>query len=418
MRDFSRGADSGGQAVGVVARSRRALVFDDQADIGALAVIRLFQLGFDAKSVGERSEFLTMASSWRPELILLDLSLGDTDAVELFGLLKQQEFSGRVILMSGHSGFVLDHARRLGEESGITIAGVLKKPFLQRDLCALVAGLGASIAPKKLHGSEHANPAILRQAIDHDWLEFWYQPKVDLGTGSVVGAESVCRVRHPERGILAPVDFLHHAADEDLYEVTKRALDEALRCTATMHQRGRPLTFAINVAARTIIKTGLIDQFKAIREQHSRNSPIILEVTESDLVHDKVALKTFATRAILQGFLMSIDDFGHGYASFERLRDMPFTELKLERSMVDGCARDPALRSICKAAVQLAHSFDASAVAEGVERADDLETIRSLGFDMAQGYFFSPPLPFRDFEQLPVAFTTLPADDKGSWACG
>ena len=83
---------------------------------------------------------------------------------------------------------------------------------------------------------------------------------------------------------------------------------------------------------------------------------------------------------------------------------MPFTELKLERGMVDGCARDAALRSICQAALQLAHGFGAKAVAEGVERSDDLAVIRSLGFDMAQGCIFSQALPLQDFIELPAAF--------------
>ena len=418
MRDLPLGPDSDDRAVGVVARSRRALVFDDQAEIGALAVTRLIQLGFDAKSVTERSAFLAMAESWQPELIVLDLSLGDGDAIELFELLNEQAFSGHVILMSGHSVTVLDHARQLGEDLGMSIAGVLKKPFRQRDLRALVASLGGPSARPRLHRPDNPNPALLREALDKNWLEFWYQPKVDLKTGLIVGAESLARVRHPDQGILAPGAFLQQASEEELYEVTTRALDEAVRCTETMRQRGRPLTFSINVAAKTFKRTDLIEQIRAIRKRHSQIVPITLEVTETDLVDDKFAVKSFATRAILQDFRISIDDFGHGYASFERLRDMPFSELKLERSMVNGCARDPALRSICKAVLGLAHGFGAFAVAEGVENADDLETIRSLGFDMAQGYFFSRPLPFREFEQLQAAFATVTTDEKGGFARG
>jgi EAL domain-containing protein (putative c-di-GMP-specific phosphodiesterase class I) len=171
--------------------------------------------------------------------------------------------------------------------------------------------------------------------------------------------------------------------------------------------------FSINVEARTFARTNLIDEFRAIRERYSANLPIIIELTETDLVNDKFAVETFATRAILHGFRISIDDFGHGYASFERLRDTPFTELKIERSMVVGCSRDPALRSICKAAVQLAHGFGATAVSEGVESEDDLKVVRSLGFDLAQGFFFAQPLPFREFVNLPTSFSTSPYNESG-----
>jgi EAL domain-containing protein (putative c-di-GMP-specific phosphodiesterase class I) len=402
----------GGKTAADDTRPRRALVFDDQADICALAVIRLVRLGFEAKSVVEKQAFFATIRSWEPELILLDLSLGETDAIELFGLLSEHGFCGHVVLMSGHSVVVLDHARRLGESLGITIAGVLRKPFFQRDLRALVAGLGAAATEPQLREADCASPSILTDALDNECLEFWYQPKVDLTTGRIVGAETVARVRHHEAGILAPGAFLRHASDEELHVMTTKALDAALRCSAAMQQRDRPLTFSINVAARTFIRAGLIDDFKTIRKKYSARLPIILEVTETDLVDDKVTIESFATRAILHGFQISIDDFGHGYASFERLRDVPFTELKLERAMVAGCARAPALQSICKAVVQLAHSFGASAVAEGVENVDDLETIRSLGFDIAQGYFFSRPLPFQDFQELPSAFTCSLADKR------
>jgi EAL domain-containing protein (putative c-di-GMP-specific phosphodiesterase class I) len=386
---------------------------DDQADIGALTVIRLSRLGFNAKAVVEESDFLERLEGWHPDLILLDLSLGGTDAIETFASLNEFGFCGHVILMSGHSDLVLDHARRLGELSGIAIAGVLRKPFLQRDLVALVAGLGEKAGRPRLRKPGQAIPTHLRDVMANNWLEFWYQPKVELSAGRIVGAESLARVRHPDRRVLPPSTFLEHASDDELYDLTAKALDDALRCAGVMQQRNRQLVFSINVAARTLARNGLIEDFKAICARHSTILPIILEVTETDLVHDKVAIQSFATRAILHGFQISIDDFGHGYASFERLRDLPFTELKLERSMVNGCARDPALRSICKAAVELAHAFGAMAIAEGVESEDDLNAVRSLGFDLAQGYFFSRPLPFQDFERLPAAFPNLAKHESG-----
>jgi EAL domain-containing protein (putative c-di-GMP-specific phosphodiesterase class I)/CheY-like chemotaxis protein len=398
----------------IATRSRRALVFDDNPAIGALAVGRLIQLGFEAKSVIETAAFVATLESWRPELILLDLSLGDTDAVELFGLLRERNFGGQVILMSGHSGAVLDHARRLGEGSGIAIAGILQKPFHQRDLRALIAKLAVTVAPPLVPQSDQSNPTLLRDALVNGWLEFWYQPKIELETDGIVGAESLARIRHPEMGVLVPATFLPQASDEDLHKLTMRALDEAFRSSITLNQAGRPLVFSINVAARTFVRPGLINDIKSIRERHATNLPIILELTETDLVNDKVAAAAFATRAILHGFQIAIDDFGHGYATFDRLRDIPFTELKLERAMVDGCARDLALQSICKAAVQLAHGFGATAVAEGVEQTNDLKVIRSLGFDMAQGYIFSRPLPFQNFVKLPTAFSTRPYVVKGA----
>ena len=145
--------------------SRKALVFDDNPAIGVISVARLNELGFEARSVVAKAAFLEALLSWRPELILLDLSLGDTDAIELFGLLREQNFVGHVILMSGHSGSMLDHARRLGEGAGIAMGGVLEKPFRQRDLSALIGKLDTASKPTPAVNSNEPNPFLLRDAL-------------------------------------------------------------------------------------------------------------------------------------------------------------------------------------------------------------------------------------------------------------
>jgi len=132
---------AGVQVNGAAAFSRAALVFDDNPAVGKLLVAKLLELGFDAASVVDKAAFVASLELSHPELIVLDLSLGDTDAIELFGLLRERNFRGFVILISGHSAAVLEHARRLGENSGIAIAGVMEKPFHQRDLRALIANI-------------------------------------------------------------------------------------------------------------------------------------------------------------------------------------------------------------------------------------------------------------------------------------
>lgn len=390
--------------------ARCAIVFDDHLEIAELATRRLEHLGFEVEIVADKAAFVASVDSRHPDLILLDLSLGDTDAIAMFAVLQERNYRGPVILMSGHSGTVLDHACRVGKESGIAIAGILKKPFHQRDLRALISGV-VDVTPKMPSGqpSGAAVPDLLRRALANDALEFWYQPKIDLRTNQVVGVESLARIRSGEGRILPPAAFLKDASVEDLDQLTLRALAAAYCSAEALLKTGRRLSFSINVAASTFVRETLLDDLMALRKAHSRQIPVTLEVTETELLDDKELARSFATRAILHGFEVSIDDFGHGYATFDRLRAMPFSELKLERAVVDGCARDPALRSICKAALQLARGFGAKAVAEGVENVEDLAVIRSLGFDVAQGYYFSKPVPLSEFERLPAAY---PADTR------
>jgi EAL domain-containing protein (putative c-di-GMP-specific phosphodiesterase class I) len=202
-------------------------------------------------------------------------------------------------------------------------------------------------------------------------------------------------------GVLGPHRFIPYASPEGLTALLKRALFDALRCADVLRTSGKSYPFSINIACRSLERATLLDELCALREKRLPDASIILEVTETDLLQNKSAAAAFATRAFLHNFQVSIDDFGEGYATFDRLRGMPFHELKLERSMVDGCAQDQSLHNICRAAVQLAHGFGAKAVAEGIERLDDLTTVRSLGFDMAQGYIFSRPAPFEEFRRLP-----------------
>ena len=367
---------------------RTAIVVDDHVDICTVVTAQLRKLGIDAQGMTSKEDLLHALQAPHPDLLLLDLSLGDSDAVEIFGLLHDRGFAGRVVLMSGHTGSVLDHARRIGERAGVEIGGTLRKPFRRRELETVVSALGGTVEVTRPHRSEPVEPGLLRAALDNGWVEFWFQPKIDLRTDAIAGAEALARIRHPERGILAPSVFLPPIEDADLHDLTVAAARAALALCA---RSGSHLPASINVAGRTILRPGLIEALKALGTGVEQR--LILEITETDLIGDLAAAEAFATRAVLHGFRISIDDFGTGYATFERLRHIPFAELKIERAIVHGCAEDAALRKICRAAVELGHGFEAKVVAEGVETRADLDAVRQLGFDLAQGYLFSPPLP-------------------------
>jgi EAL domain-containing protein (putative c-di-GMP-specific phosphodiesterase class I) len=281
------------------------------------------------------------------------------------------------------------------------MAGVMRKPFRAETLWSLLANLQPSPGPAAIVVESAADANLARDAIAKGWLEFWYQPKVDLATGLTAGAEVLARIRHPERGIVTPASFLPGASDEDMMALTLRALESACTAADALLAQGRAMAFAVNIAGRIIAEPRLFNDIKTIRGRHASRLPIVLELTETDVLEDQALAQAFATRAILNGCQVSVDDFGHGYATFDRLRDMPFNELKLDRSIVKGCAADTAARALCRAGVEIARGFKARIVAEGVENAEDLAVVRSLGFDLAQGYFYSPPVPMEVFRRLP-----------------
>jgi EAL domain-containing protein (putative c-di-GMP-specific phosphodiesterase class I)/CheY-like chemotaxis protein len=382
-----------------------ALVFDDHAEVARLLQLRLNQLGLATRCVTNRDEFFFELDTEHPKFIFLDLALGPTDAVAMLEHLRAAKFEGRVVLMSGAFSLALDHVSRIGQRIGLDIAGVLKKPFRYWELQDLLSSLLTPKQPAAAPEPELAHDTTLREALANNWVEFWYQPKIDLLSGKLAGVEALMRVKHPELGMLRPGNLLKQAARGDMAELLIRSLDEAVRHSGRLRREERRLSFSINVAGCTLGEPELIDRLRERRADLDPDTSIILEVTESDIVEDQAIAEAFVTRALLHGFEVSIDDFGHGYATFERLRRMPFTELKLERSMVNGCATDRALENICRASARLGHDFGAKVVAEGIEREEDLRMVRALGFDMAQGFLFSRPVPFDDLANLPESFT-------------
>ena len=127
---------------------------------------------------------------------------------------------------------------------------------------------------------------------------------------------------------------------------------------------------------------------------------LILEVPEGEVVNDVGLIHEIATQLRIYGITLAIDDFGEGFSSFARLRELPFSELKLDRSFVDGCAGDARNAGICRAIIELAHHFGVAAVAEGLEDVADIRAVRDMGCDVGQGYYFARPMPKSKFIAL------------------
>jgi EAL domain-containing protein (putative c-di-GMP-specific phosphodiesterase class I) len=249
----------------------------------------------------------------------------------------------------------------------------------------------------------------LKEALRHGWVEFWYQPKLDLQKLVPVGAEGLARVRHPQLGVLAPAAFLADAAEVDLAVLGGLGIETALRDWSVFARHGLNLKLAVNMSAASLEMVpvaGLIRQHRPATE----NWPgLILEVTENDAVHDMARMHELATQMGLYGVSLSIDDFGAGYSSLARLRDLPFAEVKLDRTFVQNCATDERNRNICHATIDLGHRLGAKVVAEGIEQKSELDSLVRMGCDLGQGYLFSRPV---ERDRLIGLMTTAPQKTK------
>jgi EAL domain-containing protein (putative c-di-GMP-specific phosphodiesterase class I) len=249
--------------------------------------------------------------------------------------------------------------------------------------------------------SAEERPRIaIAEALRNQWFEIWYQPKIDLKRKCLAGAEALARIRHPQFGVLLPGSFLPDVDEESIAELAQQALVATLCDWTTFEDAGFNLHLAINVPVGVLLKLPIQTLVHQYRPQSERWPGLIVEVTEDQIVRDLALAQEIAKRLRVSGIKIAIDDFGAGYSSFSSLRDLPFAELKVDRSFVLGCATDATNAAICQTAIDLAHRFGSAAVAEGVETQADLQALMVMGCDFGQGVLIAPPMPKERFLEL------------------
>lgn len=242
--------------------------------------------------------------------------------------------------------------------------------------------------------------ADLDEALRENWLEMWYQPKIDLRQKCLAGAEALARIRHPERGVLLPASFITGVDDDRLVSLTEHALMTTLRDWETFDAAGFNLRLAINVPVAHLLKLPIPTIVNENRPKAEHWPGLIVEVTEDQIVREIKTAQEIANQLRVSGITVSIDDFGAGYSSFHSLRELAFTELKLNYSFVKNCATDATNAAICQTAIDLAHRFGSAAVAEGIETIADLQALQIMGCDFGQGHLLAPPMPLQEFMAL------------------
>jgi EAL domain-containing protein (putative c-di-GMP-specific phosphodiesterase class I) len=358
------------------------------------------EVGLTARHFQDEIAFLTTVKRAPPDVIFLDLALGHTDAVEMLHRLATIKYAGSVALMSGRDSQTLAEVRKIGLGCNLAMLPTLHKPFLLADLEQLLATQPVC-EPAKRRDTDNQLSVDLGEAMERGWLELWYQAKVDLKTLSVCGAEALARVRHPHKGVVLPGHFLPRADHPVQTPLLRFVMRQATRDWETLAALGLPLKLSINAPVSVLHE--VVPLARQMMPAAANFPGLIVEVTEDEVIRDPLFAHEIAIQLGLYGVELSIDDFGAGVASLSRLRELPFSELKLDRAFVTGCATDPHNRAISEAAVKLGHQFGTSVCAEGIASAADLKVLRQLRFDSGQGYLFGAPAPLATFTQFLLA---------------
>jgi len=394
--------------------SPRILLVDDDTYMLELQARMLRSLGHSrvtAASSGKEALVQLENDPLSAEVIICDLSMPDIDGIEFLQILTRSSFRGAVILLSGASMRIMHSVQKLLGGTQLTILGALTKPATLGALAELLdcwqPHADSTPKPKSLEITSDEIEAAVRE---RQWV-LHYQPQVNVISGELVGMEALLRWNHPVHGLVYPDQFIGRAEECGAIEsMTEWVARTALEAHAALHSQGLQFQIAINLSVETLHDPGFWRRFGAIvRESHADPKDVVLEVTESRIVaFSTVALENLL-RLRLQNFTLSIDDFGTGHSSLAQLRDVPFTELKIDRTFVRGSRKNPIIRPMLEGSIGIARRLGMSCVAEGVETHSDWLALREVDCDVAQGYFVGRPLAIdRIWEWLNVWQARVP----------
>jgi EAL domain-containing protein (putative c-di-GMP-specific phosphodiesterase class I) len=386
---------AGGGAMGI--EQLRVLVAEDH-EFQRKTLVRILA-GLGVKRVREAADGKAALEIFNDphapvDIIISDLEMPGMDGMEFMRHVGEANMPVSVILSSALDPALVSSVETMTRAYGITLLGAIEKPVTPDKLRRLLEGY----APPKPRAPRLAKAAIapdeIRRGLRAGEFEPFFQPKVSLRDGSVVGAEALARWRHPEKGLVAPYAFIgpmeeHNLIDELTWVILEKS---AARCREWIRE-GLEMTVSVNLSLKSLGEPGLAERItQRVAAQKLAPKHMVLEITESAAMTDIAKALENLTRLRMKGFALSIDDYGTGYSSMQQLARIPFSELKVDQSFVMGALETQPKKVILASALDMAGKLKLKAVAEGVETRSHWNLLQELGCDVAQGYFIARPM--------------------------
>ena len=370
------------------------LVYENDEDIIALINEAAQALNFDFRVARNFAEFKKSYNE-QISIVYIELAMPEHDGIEAIRYLRESNSSAGIIVSSGGQDNILKAGSRLAQAYKLRLMGELQKPFATEDVLATLKKEIPEAAKKRSQRVNKFTRNDVRRCIAKDEILVMFQPKIDIETLQFVSAEALVRWRHPDLGILGPGAFLPLVEELDMIgTMTTLIVEKAFAQIVKWGKLGIHPNIAINLSARSFSDINLPEQLVSISNKYNISTErITLEITESWKTQDTASALDILTRLRLKGFKLSIDDFGTGYSSMTQLKQVPFTELKLDQSFVRGAQHDAQARIIVETCIALGHRLGLHVVAEGVEKQSDWDLVTELGCDEVQGYFIARPMP-------------------------
>ena len=329
------------------------------------------------------------------DISVIDLNMPGMDGIELIRHIARENHPGSIILVSALDRTLLLSVETMSKAYGVDLLGTIEKPATPENLQVLVDLYQPSAHQResKIEAAEITYAAV-HHGLTHDEFEPMYQPKVDLATGHVKGAEAFTRWKHPEYGIVTPAAFL--PVLEEMGEMDAFSwivIRKSISACMLWHQRGFAITVSINLAPSCLAHPDFADKLiEYITQQEFDPQFIVLEVTESSAVSTVPYFLENLARLRMKGFGISVDDYGTGNSSMQQLLHIPFSEIKIDRSYVIGASNNKALELVLSSSLEVCRKLNKTAVAVGVETQQDWDFLQKLGCTFAQGYYIAKPM--------------------------
>jgi EAL domain-containing protein (putative c-di-GMP-specific phosphodiesterase class I)/ActR/RegA family two-component response regulator len=338
----------------------------------------------------------TLQASFTPrvDVAIIDLALGGMDGLELLRAIAALKSSVRLIVVGAQPASVLFSVETLAQAYGVDLLGTVAKPVSSAKLKALLDNFQPPARPRAQTATQAFSFAEVGHGLQQRQFEPFFQPKIELATGQVKGLETFARWRHPEHGVLGPGAFIDALEQNNRVEFLDWTMIELSveRCRA-YHDQGIPISISLNLAAETLANPNFIRQVSSCMKRHGvMPDYLTLEITESSILKFDADFIERLVRLRMMGFGLAIDDYGTGRSNLQLLARIPFSELKIDRSFVDGASKKRPLGTVLKSCLGLAHSLDRMSVAVGVETRQDWDFLQGLGCTYAQGYHIANPM--------------------------
>jgi len=368
--------------------------------------------GFAVDTVWDGAGALQCLARNDYDLLLSDLLMPGMDGVQLIQRIAALKKTPALALMSASSRRMLISAGLAAKNLGITVVGLISKPV---EINAVMR-LKERMAIFRLNGAMdpaqgiQVDPQSIETAMGNGQIQAWFQPKKSLRDGNILSAEALVRWAHPEVGLLLPKAFLALLIIQGLEErLLWVMLEKRLQAQRKWREQGWDIPVSINLPTHLLDNHDLADRLRDyVMADGGEPRSIVFELMESSTTEELSNYYAGACRLRMMGFGLAQDDFGKGFSSYFNLVSTPFSELKIDRSLVHGCVENENLASALRSLVELSRKLGLTVVAEGVETQAELAFLRSIECDQAQGFLICGAVSCTDFETLLLEDSSWP----------